>query len=230
MDQKRRTLLIGASALPLGLGLSACGGGSADTASSNDSRAVAASVRPSSGGYIEVLNPNGTVNTEWKSYTLSAPFTAEALRYMVPTANRTTAVRNNGVTYVELNDVVVVSGTTYSRSLWLRLETPTTSGGTSYSLASSANTCLLTANVLGNPASCRQYAITSGTVALTPVASTPGQYTLALTKLLGSPATNQVLSGPLVASVDNKATTTVLVQTQNGGVPVSLIQQDVGWI
>lgn len=232
MNQQRRKLLIGASALPLGLSLSACGGSAGDDTSvstSHDGMATAASVKPSSGPYIEISAQGLGLNSgDWQNNIFPSP---NPFRYMVPPANRIHAVRaNGGVRYVEINDVITVNGVTYSRSLWMRLSVPTTTNGTTFSLTNAGNAALLTSNILGSPANYKQYTLANGSVGLVQV-GTSDQYTLSLTDLYGSPAGNQVLSGPPVASVDNLASSTNLqVQTPNGGVVITLVQQDVAWI
>ncbi|RTL30387.1 MAG: hypothetical protein EKK47_10720 [Burkholderiales bacterium] len=230
MDQQRRKLLIGVSTLPLGL--SACGGGgdaATNTATSHEGMATAASVRPSSGPYIEISAQGLSLNSsDWQYNIFPSP---NPFRYMVPPVNRIHAVSaNGGARYVEINDVIVVNGVTYSRSLWMRLSAPTTINGTTFSLTNAGNAGLLTSVMLGNPASYKQYTLSNGSVGLVQV-GTSDQYSLTLTDLYGAPATNQVLSGSVVASVDNQASSTNLqVQTPNGGVVITLAQQDVAWI
>lgn len=231
MDEQRRKLLIGASALPLGLSLSGCGGAEEDagTTASHQGMATAASVRPGSGPYIEVSAQGLGLNSgDWQYNIFPSP---NPFRYMVPPVNRTHAVRaNGGAQYVEINDVIVVNGIPYSRSLWMRLSVPTTTNGTTYSLTNAGNAGLLTSVMLGSPASYKQYTLSNGSVGLVQV-GTGNQYVLTLKDLYGAPATNQVLSGSTVASVDNQASSTNLqVQTPNGGVVITLVQQDAAWI
>lgn len=229
MDQQRRRLLIGASALPFSLGLSACGGGgggeNGPNASASDGLATAASLKPASGPYIDISTVGfGLNNNDWQNGLFPVP---NPFRYMVPIANRTYGVKNNGVYYVEINDIVVYNGTTYSRSLWLRLATATS--GNSYIMNTTGNTGLLTSNVLNSPISHKEYAIGSGTAKLT--LSSGNAYTLELVDLIGGAATNEVLSGTPVAATNNQATANNLwIQTLGGVLPITVVQQDIDWV
>lgn len=230
MDQSRRHILLGASALPLSTVLTGCGGGGDAATTESPTLQQGGSVRAQALAVSSTAStaPTITINSV-SAAPLDAVFTASPrLKYFQPDPARIQVVKNGSGYWVNLSEEVVIGTTTYSRSISLSLQTALSSG--IYSLAApTANRGTLYVTVFNNADAASspqhyEYAFTGNTVTLT---NTNQIARLIFSNLRGGPTSSQTVDKAVIALEAGTNLASSSISLSSSTVSVAFVNQTV---